>query len=107
MKAGDLSRQLEPFLANAAEYRSDAKMLAALAAQASHRISPEVLLRVEEISDDIQSDIVRLSELIKSLGNPSPTDVALTTEVADTLRLLLLEVTETGTKLYSVHSGPL
>jgi len=63
------------------------------------------LLRVEEISDEIQSDIARLSELMKALKTPSPTDIALTTEVADALRLVLLEVTETGTKLYSARSA--
>lgn len=99
----DLARQLEPFMANAAEYRSDARMLAALASQTS-QVSDEVLLRVEEISDDIQSDIARLGKLIKSLRNPTAADVALTTEVDDALRLVLLEVTEFGTRLYGTRS---
>ena len=100
----DLARRLEPFLANIAEYRSNARMLATLASQERHQVGDEVLLRVEEISDDIRSDVVRLSELIKSLRAPNATDLALITEVEDALRLALLEVTETGTKLYSARS---
>jgi hypothetical protein len=101
----DLARRLEPFMANAAEYRSAAKMLASLATQTSHQVSDEVLLRVEEISDDIRSDIARLGDLIKSLRGSSATDLALTTEVDDALRLVLLEVTELGTRLYSARSA--
>ena len=100
----DLAACLEPFLANIADYRSVAKMLAALAAQEEHQVNNEVLLRVEEISEDIRSDVDRLTKLIESLGHPSATDLALTTEVDDALRLVLLEVTETGTKLYSARS---
>lgn len=100
----DLARRLEAFLANIAEYRASAKMLATMAAQDTHQVSDEVLLRVEEISDDIRSDVSRLSDLIKSLRAPTATDLALTTEVDDALRLVLLEVTETGTKLYSARS---
>lgn len=100
----DLARRLKPFLENIEEYRANAKLLTALAGQPSHQVSDEVLLRVEEISDEIQSDVARLSQLVDSLRDPSPSDVALTTEVADALRLVLLEVTETGTRLYSVRS---
>ena len=100
----DLARRLEPFLASITDYRSDAKMLATLAAQETHQVSDEVLLRVEEISDDIRSDVARLSALIKALRVPTATDLALTTEVEDALRLVLLEITETGTKLYSARS---
>ena len=100
----DLARQLEPFIANVAEYRSAAKVLATLVVQDAHNVSNEVLLRVEEISDEIQSDVARLSEVIKSRRNLTATDLALVTEVEDALRLLLLEVTETGTKLYGKRS---
>jgi hypothetical protein len=100
----DLARRLEPFLANIAEYRASAKMLATLGAQEAHQVSNEVLLKVEEISEDIGSDIVRLAELIKSLRGPTAADLALITEAEDALRLVLLEVTETGTKLYSARS---
>jgi hypothetical protein len=101
----DLARRLQPFIANAAEYRSNAKVLAALAAQTSNNVNDEVLLRVEEISEDIRSDIDRLTALIKSMPKASPTDFALTTEVDDALRLVLLEVTELGTKLYGARSA--
>ena len=101
----DLSSRLEPFLANIAEYRADARVMATLAAQPSRAISDEALVRVEEISDDIRSDVARLSELIASLRDPSATDLALTAEVEDALRLVLLEITETSTRLYSVRSA--
>lgn len=99
-----LAQRLEPFMINIAEYRADAKVLAVLTAQPSHQVSDEALVRVEEISEEIRSDVARFSELIKSLRNPSPTDLALVAEVEDALRLVLLEITETGTKLYSVRS---
>lgn len=102
--APDMSRQLHPFLENLAGYESDARMLAALAAQA-RQVSPEVLVRVEEISDDIRSDIDRHAKLVQGLKKPSPDDLAQATEVGEALRLLLLEVTETGTRLYSLQSA--
>ena len=98
----DLAHQLEPFIAHAAAWRADGKVLAALAAQT--RVSDEVLLRVEEISGEIQTEIGRLSEMVRSIPAQSPTDLALITEVSDALRLVLLEITETGTKLYSSRS---
>lgn len=101
----DLAQRLEPFMANIAEYRATATVLAALAAQQSHQVSDEALVRVEEISDDVRSDIARLADLIGSLGSPAAADLALTAEVEDALRLVLLEITETGTRLYSVRSA--
>ena len=101
----DLAQRLEPFIANVAEYRSNAKTLAFLAGQAGHPVSDEVLHRVEEIAEDIRSDVVRLADLVKSLRKASAVDIALTTEVEDALRLVLLEITETGTKLYSKRSA--
>lgn len=103
-EVSDLARRLAPFLENVAEYRSAANLLSALAAQTT-QVSDDVLLRVEEISEDIQSDVARFGDLKKSLRNPTSTDLALTTEVEDALRLILLEVTELGTRLYSARSA--
>lgn len=92
-------------MANVAEYRSDAKMLAFLAGQEGQPAGDGVLVRVEQIAEDIRSDLVRLAGLVKSLRKKTALDIALTTEVEDALRLVLLEITETGTKLYSKHSA--
>jgi SH3-like domain-containing protein len=67
----DPARRLEPLLANIAEYRSDSRMLRTLAAQTTQQVSDEVLLRVEEISDDVRSDIARLSALEQALDASS------------------------------------
>lgn len=68
----DIARRLEPFIANAAEYRSDAKVLSALVAQGARDVSDDVLLRVEEIAEDIRSDLTRLAALAEALRQPSP-----------------------------------
>lgn len=67
-------------------------------------VAPSKLIYLESTASEIYQEIENFtaaSEHYKS-GNPDADDA---TEIGDALRLLLLELTELGTKMYSSHSA--
>ena len=67
-------------------------------------VAPSKLVYLESTASEIYTEIeafTAASERYKT-GNPGADDA---TEIGDALRLLLLELTELGTKMYSSHSA--
>jgi hypothetical protein len=74
-------------------------------ADASQTADDALLQQVEETSREIYREIAAFDLIVADVGKLSADSAAQLGEVGDALRLVLLEITELGTHLYSIRSG--
>ncbi|HEV7718389.1 MAG TPA: hypothetical protein VGO70_05365 [Arsenicitalea sp.] len=74
-------------------------------ADANQTVDQTQLQQVEEISGEIYREIAAFDLIVADVGKLSTESAAELGAVGDALRLVLLEITELGTHLYSISSG--
>ena len=107
MDSDELRGRLSQITEKIGHWRTDARYIDALAreAVASQDIAAEDLLQVEETMGRIYEEIERFKQLVAQNPDPSPIGAALLAEVGDAIRLVLLEITELSTRMYSARSA--
>ncbi|MDB5563256.1 MAG: hypothetical protein JWN11_2674, partial [Hyphomicrobiales bacterium] len=73
-------------------------------ADARHAVDESLLQQVEETSGEIYREIAAFDLIVADVEKLSPQSAAHLSELGDALRLILLEITELGTHLYSIRS---
>lgn len=101
----ELSERLKPFAGRVAVWRQRALEINALAENvvASKSVDPEVLVELEQAGTDIRAEIAAFDKLVSAVGAISPASAAQLGSIGDSLRLVLLEITELGTRMYAVR----
>ncbi len=102
----EIAQQLTHFGANIQRWRDEAARLTLLATQSRQRpAGPSELTALEETAGAIYADISAFKTTVDDVAARSPAAAAELAAVSDALHLVLLEITELGIRLYSVHSG--
>ena len=106
--AVDLTNRLRPFGENLVEWRQAAASLRIKVEEAikAKSVDAETLTETEQSADKIYEAIDRFDALKSEVAETSPRAAEQLAEVGDALRLVLLEMTELTTRLYSVRSVP-
>ena len=103
----DLRQRLTEMAVDIKRWQGDANALH----EATHRpdaaTDNELLLSVEETSSAIYRAVDIFDELVKDVDSKSHIAAGQVAEVGDALRLVLMEITELGTGLYSLRSSDL
>lgn len=107
MTDSDTISRLKPILERIRHWREDAALIKKLAAQAQETrdVSAQSLQQVEETATDIYRQIEEFEVLVKENSDTTPAALAMIAEVGDSLRLVLLEITELGTSMYGARSA--
>lgn len=103
----DLADGLHAIATKIEMWRLTAKRLREFAKLADEKqtVDKSQLQQVEEISGDIYREIAAFDLIVADVGKLSTESAAELGAVGDALRLVLLEITELGTHLYSISSG--
>lgn len=101
----DLCSRLNRMATAVEHWRSEAKLLSEAARRPEAATDDELLFSVEETSGAIYREIDVFDELVKDVDTKSQVAAGQIAEVGDALRLLLMEITELGTGLYSLRSS--
>ena len=88
------------------EWRADAALLRGVLAESEGPVDSELLLAVEETSGKIYREIDAFDAMVANIDKKSHAAAGQIAEVGDALRLILLEITELGTAMYSRQSVP-
>ena len=102
----EIAERLRHFGANIEKWRTEAARLKQLAAASQEEPVDEArLTELEETAGSIYQDINGFNDTVAEVAAKSPTAAAELAPVSDAIRLVLLEITELGVRLYSEHSG--
>lgn len=102
----EIAERLRHFGANIEKWRAEAARLKQLAAASREDLVDEAqLTELEETAGSIYQDINAFNETVAEVATKSPAAAAELAPVSDAIRLVLLDVTELGVRLYSEHSG--
>lgn len=102
----EIAQRLTHFGTNIQKWRDEAARLTLLATQSRQRpASKTELTALEETASAIYGDISAFKATLDEVAARSPTAAAELSPASDALHLVLLEITELGIRLYSVHSG--
>jgi chromosome segregation ATPase len=102
----EIAQRLTHFGAHIEKWRDEAARLTLLATQSRQRpASKSELTALEETASAIYADISSFKATVDEIAAKSPTAAAELAAASDALHLVLLEITELGIRLYSVHSG--
>lgn len=87
-------------------WRAEADRLRTIADAAleSQHVEEEALVNVEQSAGLLYAEIEAFNALLRDVASKSPAAASELATVDDALRLLLLDVTELGTRLYSIRS---
>jgi hypothetical protein len=96
---------LEHFAQNIDKWRTEAARLRQRADRPKVA-DTETLVQVEDTAGDIYREIESFKTVVAGIAEQSPEAAGELAEVGETLHLLLLEITEQGTRLYSTRSNP-
>ena len=98
---------LDHFATNISKWRTEAERLRLRldATDAIQPIDPESLVQLERAAGDMYHEIASFKETVANIGKHSPTAANELAEVGEILHLLLLDIIELGTKMYSARSG--
>jgi len=96
---------LEHFALNIDLWRAEAARLRKLA-DGTQVADTEALVSVETTAGDIYREIESFKKVVAGIAEQSPDAAGELAEIGETLHLLLLEITEQGSKLYSTRSDP-
>jgi hypothetical protein len=99
--------RLREFGPNIEKWRKAAEGFRRLAdeAVAAETVDEDQLLELERTASDIYEEIATFDKLIPEIATESPDAAAELTAVGEALQLVLLDITETGTRMYSVRSS--
>jgi peptidoglycan hydrolase CwlO-like protein len=105
--AEELIERLRPIAARIVHWRSEAERIKALATDTleTKAVEDDRLQEVEQIAGQIYKEIEDFDALVAEVSDESPQAAAQLAEVGNALQLILLEITELGTSMYSVRSG--
>ena len=102
----DIAARLTHFGANIQKWRDEAARLTLLATQSRQRPAGLTeLTALEETASAIYADISAFKTTVEEVRDKSPQAASELAAASDALHLVLLEITELGIRLYSVHSG--
>lgn len=102
----DIAQRLSHFATNIEGWRTEAVRLTLLVARSRQEpASPPELTELKKTAGAIYEDLSAFDAAVKEVANRSPAAAAELAPVSDAIRLVLLEITELGIKLYSEHSG--
>lgn len=104
METVDLVSRLNGMATDVENWRSEANRLREAARQPEAATDNALLLSLEETSGAIYAGIDAFTELVEDVDRQSHAAAGQIAEVGDALRLLLMEITELGTGLYSLRS---
>ena len=100
----DVRVALQHFAQNINQWREEATRLRS-EAEVTRLASTERLVAVEDASGAMYREIEHFNAVVADVAKQSPQAAGELAEVGEVLRLLLLDITESGTKLYSTRSG--
>lgn len=105
--ASELADRLRPVAGKIVGWRADAERIGAMMLKASERNSddPGALERIEETAGAIFREIEEFRLLLADIEASSPKAAGELAGVNDTLHLVLMEITELSTKMYSFRQG--
>lgn len=102
----EIAERLRHFGANIDKWKTEAARLTLQAAASRQAPAGEAqLTALEETAGSIYSDINAFNETVTEVAAKSPAAASELAPVSDAIRLVLLEITELGVRLYSTHSG--
>jgi chromosome segregation ATPase len=102
----EIAQRLTHFAANIQKWRDEAARLTLLATQSRQRpAGKSELTALEETASAIYADISDFKATVDEVAAKSPAAAAELAAASDALHLVLLEITELGIRLYSIHSG--
>jgi len=102
----DIRVTLQHFAQNISRWREEASRLR-IRARRKGVASTKVLVRVEDTSSELYREIEDFNATVAAVAKQSPRAAGELAEVGEALRLLLLDITEMGTQLYSTRSAPI
>jgi hypothetical protein len=100
IQTNELAARLHLTAERIVEWRADAARLRAILRDSSGPVSQLALLDVEETSGDIYREIAEFDALLADIDRKSHAAAGQIAEIGDALRLVLMEITELGTKMY-------
>jgi hypothetical protein len=102
----NFTERLQALGADLVRWRAEADRLKTIADAAleSRHVEEEALVNVEHSAGMLYAEIEEFDALLRDVANTSPAAASELATVDDALRLLLLDVTELGTRLYSIRS---
>lgn len=102
----EIAQRLNHFGANIQKWRDEAARLTLLATQSRQRPAGlSELTALEETASAIYADISGFRATVEEVRGRSQAAASELSAASDALHLVLLEITELGIRLYSVHSG--
>lgn len=102
----EIAQRLKHFADHIQQWRQEAARLTLLASQAREGLSSQTdLIALEETAGAVYADIAAFQATVDEVAERSPAAAAELAPVTDAIRLVLLEITELGVRLYSEHSG--
>ena len=102
----EIAQRLSHFGTHIQRWRDEAARLTLLATQSRQRPAGlSELTALEETASAIYADISAFKETVEEVRSRSPAAASELAAASDALHLVLLEITELGIRLYSVHSG--
>ena len=102
----NLPMRLDATRARIDAWRVEARALAVKARDAveARTVDPELLVFVEQTAGTIYEEIEELDRLTAIHASSGPAEAKALAGLGDSIRLVLLEITEQGTKMYSARS---
>ena len=103
----ELIEKLRPIGERIQHWRSEAVRIREMTDETyeTNAVEATRLQQVEEIAGQIYAEIEGFDALVAEVSDESPSAAAELAVVSNALQLILLEITELGTGMYSVHSG--
>lgn len=104
---GDVADRLRQIGHHIEAWREEAKRIGRMtdAAVAFKSIDDAHLVDLERTSGEIYAEIAAFNLLVPEIAATNPIAAGQLAEVGDALQLVLLEITELGTRMYSLRSG--
>jgi hypothetical protein len=99
----DIRTTLQHFAENIDKWRAEASRLRA-EADGRGDVSTELLVHIEDVSGKVYREIESLNAVVAEVGKKSPQAAGELAQVGEALHLVLLDITEIGTGLYSARS---
>lgn len=102
----NFAERLKALGADLVRWRAEADRLKTITNEAleSRHVEEEALVNVEQSAGLLYAEIEAFDALLRDVASKSPAAASELATVDDALRLLLLDVTELGTRLYSIRS---
>ena len=100
----DLRVTLRHFAENLSRWREEAARLRTRSKR-GRMASTKLLVHVEDTAGELYREIESFNVTVAAVVKQSPLAAGELAEVGETLRLLLLDITELGTRLYSTRSA--